>query len=262
MPYKDTNARREANRRYAEAHREEIRERARARYYANLDENRRKKRESALKSYYRNLHENRKKARERKRQSHAKDRFINSISYAKQLLKDGTKGLDIPLELAQAKLWQIKIKRMLDDCGYSSRSIKQAASPTSRRALNENERRAYKNDWYRRNSARLSLKAKEKRKSPGWVANKAARDREYRQKNAQRLAEIKKAYCALNRDLVARRKKAWQQRHRDEIAARRKAYYEANKNEIAARRKAYYEANKDRLNEIRRTNRKSTKKRT
>lgn len=75
----------------------------------------------------------------------------------------------------------------------------------------------------------------------------AARGREYRMRNRDKIKKYRKEYYEKNKAEVAAKGKLYREKNKDKIAERRKIYYQENKEKILARGRIYYKNNRDRI---------------
>lgn len=73
------------------------------------------------------------------------------------------------------------------------------------------------------------------------------RNREWQEKNADRVNEYAKEYREENKASISEQKKAWYQDNRDKVLERVKSRYHQNPDEKIERQKAYYQENRERI---------------
>ena len=88
--------------------------------------------------------------------------------------------------------------------------------------------RACDRDYYQRNKERI-----------------AVRDKKYRQQNKDIMRTRNKNYYDANKTTLALKLKEYRQQNKSVIAAQRKEHYETNKTNLLVIKKAYYHANKE-----------------
>jgi len=78
--------------------------------------------------------------------------------------------------------------------------------------------------------------------------------KEYKQKNKERIAEYSKEYKQKNKERIAECDKEYYQKNKERIAEYSKEYKQKNKGRIAVYKKEYYQKNKERVKEYRQKN--------
>ena len=74
-------------------------------------------------------------------------------------------------------------------------------------------------------------------------------DKEYYEKNKEKIAEKGKEYREKNRDIIAEKKKNWANSNKEKVAERHKRWYEDNKQNILEKSKEYREKNREKIAE-------------
>jgi len=73
--------------------------------------------------------------------------------------------------------------------------------------------------------------------------------KEYYQKNKEKLSEQMKEYYENNKEQICEQKKEYRQKNKEKLSEKMKEYYENNKEQISEQRKEYYENNKEQISE-------------
>ena len=76
-------------------------------------------------------------------------------------------------------------------------------------------------------------------------------DKEYYEKNKERINEYSKEYCLNNKEKIAEKKKKYYQNNKEKVIEKAKEYRENNREKRNEKLKEYYENNKKQLNEKR-----------
>jgi hypothetical protein len=80
--------------------------------------------------------------------------------------------------------------------------------------------------------------------------------KEYRQKNKERIVEYNKEYRKENKERIAERDKEYRKENKERIVEYNKEYRKENKERIKEYKKEYYQKNKERVKEYRQKNKK------
>jgi len=80
--------------------------------------------------------------------------------------------------------------------------------------------------------------------------------KEYRQKNKERIVEYNKEYRKENKERIAERDKEYRKENKERIVEYNKEYRKENKERIKEYKKEYYQKNKERMKEYRQKNKK------
>ena len=81
-------------------------------------------------------------------------------------------------------------------------------------------------------------------------------NKEYREKNKEKIAENKKKWCEANKEKIKKRREEYKEINKEVISEKNKEYREKNKEKIKEYRKEYRKKNRDKINEYERNKRK------
>ena len=108
-----------------------------------------------------------------------------------------------------------------------------------------NKQADYHKQYKKRNAEKIAAQKKVYRKKN--VVKITVQKKVYYTKNAEKIAAQKKLYHQENKDKIAIRRKKYYQDHKDEISLKGKIYYQKNCNKIQKRHRKYIEENKEKI---------------
>lgn len=96
-------------------------------------------------------------------------------------------------------------------------------------------------DYREKNKEKIALKSKEWRENNKDILSTKAK--EYKEKNKDKIKEKNKKNYEKNKESALARNKKWRDNHKDEVVKASKEYYANNKEQLAIKQKEYYEKN-------------------